>query len=333
MADKARQLKIMAGIFLISLIPFAAAYADMGRIYATDAKVMEDSQKAIILHNLDEEILILGTDLKADKNTSVIRFIPFPAEPKVSLAQPKAFDVAAVLIEKHGLKFINQYKGGGPSAQAVELRFNQKLGAHDIAVVKINDSAGFRKWVNDFFKSKGLPQKPSYSEIENIVDDYTKRGIVYFVFDLVEVTAETRFIEPIQYRFKSKELYYPLKTSNTFGGNGTIDLIMILPGTLCQPLYTNFYNMKATTSSAVTMEELKDILPAPEEFFAGKNLFIQLARYWGQYKFGDDIFYDLSKIKPNAISFEAEDDWHYALEDMVKSIPERFPESKQSDAK
>ena len=32
--------------------------------------------------------------------------------------------------------------------------------------------------------------------------------------------SEPRFIEPVAYRFKSKELYYPLKTSNTFGGQG-----------------------------------------------------------------------------------------------------------------
>src|SRR5450631_1855725 len=64
---------------------------DMGMIHATDAKVSEDSQKAIIFHNNSEEVLILGTDLKATKNTGVIRFIPFPSEPTVSLAPNASF--------------------------------------------------------------------------------------------------------------------------------------------------------------------------------------------------------------------------------------------------
>lgn len=59
----------LAILSLLAVQPFwtQSVPADMGRILATDATVSEESQKAIILHNFDEEVLILGTDLKAGK--------------------------------------------------------------------------------------------------------------------------------------------------------------------------------------------------------------------------------------------------------------------------
>jgi len=281
----------------------------MGMIHATDAIVSEESQKAIIFHNDNEEVLILGTDLKASKNTGVIRFIPFPSEPTVRLAPDNSFETINILIRDHGLKFISYSKGGDPAPQeAVELRFHEKLGAHDIAVIKVNDASGFRNWVNDFFKKKGLPQKKEYPDIEGIVDDYIKRGIAWFVFDFVELTEKTKFIEPVAYRFKTKELYYPLKTSNTVGGIGDINLILITPRTLCNPFqpFSNclgIQNMNASTSSQIEQAELKKILPDADSFFENKKLFIQLLQYWGKYEFEKDIIADISKGAPHALLY------------------------------
>ncbi|MEW6002834.1 MAG: DUF2330 domain-containing protein [Nitrospirota bacterium] len=325
-----------ASLFII--VFYAPAYADMGRIHATDAKVSEESQKAIILHNHDEEVLILGTDLKADKKTGLIRFIPFPSEPQVSLAPADVFESASQLIKKHGLKFLSKSKGGTTSAQAVEMRFHKKLGAHDVTVIKVNDSPHFREWVNDFFQKKGLPQREEYPDVEGIVNDYVKRGITYFVFDFVEVTNETHLIEPIVYSFKSKELYYPLKTSNTFGGKGSIDLIFITAKTLCKPsVFFDYFDTKkfqciklpgqsweASTSANISRNEVKDIYPEAEKFFENKNIFIQFIEYYGRYEFEDDIFADISKALPYAIGHTEEHigspPWIFPFEDILKDI-------------
>ena len=324
-------------VFIALFVLSHKAYSDMGRIYATDATVSEESQMAIVLHNIDEEILILGTDLKADKNTGIIRFIPFPSEPVVGLAPEKSFEAVAALITNHGLKFLEQSKGRQTEAKAVELRINQKLGAHDIAIIKIKDPSGFRKWVNGFFKKKGLPQKDKYPEIEGVVDDYVKRGIVWFVFDFVEVTDKTRFIEPVEYRFKTKELYYPLKTSNTFGGLGGIDLILLISGTLCEPL-NSYYSgclgvqrMRATTSSQVTAEELKDIYPDADTFYGNKNIFVQLVSYRGAYEFKNDIFADLSKAVPYAVGHAEKVEgspWSFPTEELLKDAEQRNPRTR-----
>ena len=73
--------------------------------------------------------------------------------------------------------------------------------------------------MEEFHESKGLVAGDDYQEVEHVASDYVKRDIKYFVFDLVEITAEAQYVEPISYLFKSKEIYYPLKTSNTFGSS------------------------------------------------------------------------------------------------------------------
>lgn len=344
----------LARIFPVLAVSFCLsfnAHADMGRIYASSeaVTVSEDAQKAIILHNLSEEVLILGTDLKASEKTGIVRFIPFPSEPVVGLAPGGAFEKAAVLMKKHKLKYqhLHYTKGGSATATSedVELRFNKKLGAHDLTIIKVNDVSAFRQWVNDFFKRKGLPIKEEYPEEEAVVGDYVKRGIVYFVLDFVEVSPEARFVEPVTYRFKSKALYYPLKTSNTFGGQGSIELIIIAPTTLCsagnEPLdpfsgalykeehpeaqrpygqrpYCLNIPVIASTSALLVKEDtdMKGIYPEGEAFFQHQKAFMQVVRYTGTYFFQDDILVDVSSGFPRevgAVEEEQGDPWEKIL--------------------
>ncbi len=301
----------------IALVPQNTS-ADTGQIHAYDASVQELSQKAIILHNGREEVLILGTDLQADRKIGLLRFIPFPAEPQVSLASPDVFETMAALLAKHQLQFLVASKGGPMEGQAVELRLQQKLGAHDLTIIKVNDPMQFRSWVNDYFTSKNLPVKPEYPLAEGIVEDYVKRGIRYFVLDFVEISEDPRFIEPVLYRFASKDLYYPLRTSNTFGGTGEIDLMLILPGSLCRPSLAAYDTclgfragpvrgqMHASTSAALSAEEILPLYPEAGEFFGGKPVFLQMVSYWGDYLFDRDIFADVGEAIPQAHGYEAE---------------------------
>jgi hypothetical protein len=334
---------LRAGLLGLLVSLSLAAVPDMGMIGVRRAAVTvtEDAQKAIILHNLEEEVLILGTDLRSSEKIGILRFIPFPSEPTVGLAPAGAFEKAAAMIKKYGLKYqhMTQTKGGpaGSASKGVELRLNQTLGAHDLTIIKVNDVSEFRGWVNGYFKSKGLPLKDSYPKEEAVVDDYVKRGIVYFVLDFVEISPDVRFIEPVAYRFKSRTLYYPLKTSNTFGGQGAIEWIIIAPTTLCTASrrpFTKDYaayvkengtpcfglSVDASTSALVVKEEgdLKGIYPEGEGFFKDRPAILQVIRYAGPYSFEDDINVDVSKGLPAAVGvYEIEDErdlpWSEAL--------------------
>ncbi len=331
-ATKARGLRVIALALLISLCFSQVSNADMGRIHTSEARVDETAQKAIILHNLEEEVLILGTDLEADRQTTILRFIPFPSEPQVSLAKGDPFTAIGELMKEHELVFVMTSKGGGGSAQPVEIRMNARLGAHDITVVEINEIQAFRQWVEARLANKSALQSEDFARVQEIASDYVSRNIRHFVFDVVEVTPETRFVEPIIYRFKSKELFYPLKTTNTFGGKGLIDLVVVAPGTLCdpllqEPLYTeNRFSPCCgicgiwpdgtwcwpfvSTSEEVAKSELKSVYSGAEEFFkAHEAVFMQLVRYDGPFKFNDDVRIDISRAPRKAYQVSGDDEW------------------------
>ncbi len=323
---------LIASILLVSLFS-TFSLADRGAFWLREEAVLsQNSQKAIILHNRKEEVLILGTELKANKDTGVLEFIPLPSEPQVSLAQGNPFEVVNELLARKKIVFmgsreITRGKGEGIEEEAVEIILSQKIGLHDVTVIKINDIEGLNKWVLDFLAQKGF-QKTNTQTLKNfsaIAEDYIKRGIQYFVFDYVEVGSEVRFVEPLIYRFKTDKLYYPLKTSNTIGGRGRVELVLILPGTLGinqderakienlfpkvrglrgedaeEDIFEPFFERQGllwSTSSKVYLEELKLIYEKVEELFPkGSKIYLQMLRYTGPYDFKNDLNIDISQI-------------------------------------
>jgi len=146
--------KILFAIYLLILFCPAILMADKGLFWWTmDAELSQDSQKAIILHNFKEEVLILGTELKASKDTGILEFIPFPSEPEISLAKGNPFEEINKLLQKKRIEFAVFTKGGS-SAEPVEIRLSQKIGLHDVTVIKINDINGFNKGSVKFFMCK-----------------------------------------------------------------------------------------------------------------------------------------------------------------------------------
>ena len=338
--------RIMTGVLvLLSLSYGCTVHADMGRVTTSDALVSEDSQKAIIFHNLEEEILILGTDLKADKATSVLRFIPFPSEPTVSLVEGNPFQRVSELMKKHEMVFLQFSKSGSSSAVPVKVVFSAKIGAHDVTVICINEIKEFRNWVAGFLEGKGLVPGNDYQQVEHVASDYVKRDIKYFVFDLVEITPEAQFVEPIAYRFKSKELYYPLKTSNTFGGSGGIDLIIIAPrilcntGPFCKALYMDnqdcmsaltkkrpfSHAVKASTTAELFRAEVKSIYAPARNFFNKKEaILMQFITYYGKYDFDEDILIDISPApRENIYKFDASDIYDPSIEGLFRELKRR----------
>jgi hypothetical protein len=345
---------------MIGVILFAApAAADMGQIHvsAEGVIVSESAQKAIILVNGQEEVLILGTEMAASKKTPIVRFIPFPSEPKVELAPKGVFDRMAALVKKYALQYVTvaHSKGGAGTIDTagVEVHFAAKMGGHDLTVIRVRDAAAIRNWVNAYFKKKHLPTRAAYGEAEKIVHDYVARGIDWFVVDAVELSPAGGAIAPVAYRFASKALYYPLLTSNTFGGKGAIELYVLGPSSLCAPGSNVFFGegdkaidtngretgpcfgleAKASTSAMLVPAEhdMGAILPTAEAFFAGKPVFLQAIRYAGPYKFEHDVEIALPQgvAKALAAPEPGENPFAAALlpqeHAQCKKVPERGP--------
>lgn len=299
--------------------PFGLIHADRGPVIRHEGvHLSQQSQKAIILHNSVEQVLILGTELKASREIDVLEFIPFPTEPKVSLAKGNPFEEAVKLINRKGLVFesgnLDSIKGGEDKTMTpVEIRFSEKVGLHDVTVIKTNDIGHFVGWLDNFFKTEGISaDKESLSDVYRNAEDYLARGINFFVFDQVKVSSSVKFVEPLIYRFETARIYYPLKTSNLIGGKGDVELILVLPGSMSEDIWQDvsktFIRGKERTimvssSSKIYPEEMKPIYPDSSFFNGPRKLYLQAFRYTGPYNFKDDFTYPLEKLVPYAYRY------------------------------
>ena len=312
-----KTLFIINFVFFLLIFCPLLSFADKGHFWWTmNANLTQDSQKAIIIHNKKEEVLILGTELKASKEIGVLEFIPFPSEPVVSLAKGNPFEDVNKLLRLKRIEIEGPITKGGSQSEPVEIRLSQKIGLHDVTVIKINDINGFNNWVIDFLDKKGIKkiELKALKNFSNIAEDYIKRGIQYFVFDYVEVQKTPRFIEPLIYRFKTDKLYYPLKTSNIIGGTGRVEIILILPGTLgikenelleLLKIFPEKRRPELSSSSKIYLKELVPIYEKVNEFFTDKSkIYLQMLRYIGIYEFKDDLNIDISNIAPYARKIE-----------------------------
>jgi hypothetical protein len=286
-------------ILIILSVVCSIALADMGAIVpAGDVQLSEPGQKAIIFFNGREEVLILATDLAATGQAKALRFIPLPAEPRVSPAAKDCFKKAAKLVKKHDLKYLLQYKGGSSAGEAVQVLQQKRIGAHDVTVVKINDPEHFGQWVNGFFKSKGLPAREDLGGIGEVVKKYLEQGFPYFVFDLVDIKNQNEFIAPLQYRFATEKLYYPLLTSNIFGGQGRIDLLFFAP---CAWRYVR-QGFTVSTSARVKACDVKGIYKDSKGFFGKQPVTMQAFKYEGTLQFDGDLMLEtdsgVEEMKP-----------------------------------
>ncbi|WP_297211419.1 MULTISPECIES: DUF2330 domain-containing protein [Thermodesulfovibrio] len=303
-------------IALIFVLISTDSSADRGLFWwDSDARFTQSAQKAIIFHNFKEEVLILETELQANMATEALEFIPFPSEPEVELAKGDPFKEMNKIINKKRLSFEELYFKGSPLSEPVEVRESKKIGPHDVTVIKINSVEGFNEWVLNFLKNKKIRvESKTLKNISEVANDYIQRGIQYFVFDYVKVENLFQRVEPLIYRFKTDKLYYPLKTSNTIGGEGRVEIVMIMPeffeGTrremreISKPFPE--YNMPMLSNHAeITISELSLIYEKLDNFFLkDKKLYIQMLRYRGEYRFKDDLNLDISKIVKDRQNFK-----------------------------
>lgn len=315
-------------IILTLFILFLAhpVLADKGPIvWQEGVTLAQQSQKAIIAHNGSEEVLMLGTEIRGSGDADILEFIPFPSEPAVSKANGDPFAAAARLITQKGLVFFKSdanvakgRQGSEAAAVPVEILMSQSIGLHDVTVIKINDVQEFRAWCERFFKEKGISaDNERLSAVYDNAGDYTRRGYAYFVFDQVKVSREIRFIEPLVYRFKTGSIYYPLKTSNLFGGRGDVELVLLLPGSVMNDVWQNIRGIfdmsrgpaiELSSSSKAYRSELRP-LDLSSFFAPGSKIYIQVLKYRGAYSFKDDLSYSISKLRPYAYRFESTR-WH-----------------------
>ena len=215
-------------LLFLAFLFFPCVNADRGVIPITpDVSIYEPGQKAILAWNGHEEIMILSTDVTSNQETLVVEILPLPSKPDVEAASFKSFEEIQRMIWQEGMNILTYDTESQARSGSVELVFHEKIGAHNITVVKADDTTELNNWMDNFLKSSSVNSTTYLGNFESVVEDYMDRGYRYYVLDLITISPEEKSVDPILYRFSSNFLYYPLVITTPLGGNTKITLFIL----------------------------------------------------------------------------------------------------------
>lgn len=199
--------------------------------------VFEPKQRALICWNGAEQILLLSTDQRASEQSAILEVIPLPSEPRVRLGSFETFEAAQRLVVE---KRMWACAHGGARADAMRLpeaagriTFHEKMGAHDLAVAEVRDSSRFVEFVQGYLKEQyKTPNAPIRPEFVEIIQSYVDGGFRWFAFDVIQLGESTQSRQPIEYRFKTDTLFYPLRISTLERGRTEVEHLVFTPNDL-----------------------------------------------------------------------------------------------------
>ncbi|RLI42207.1 hypothetical protein DRO59_04855 [Candidatus Bathyarchaeota archaeon] len=250
-----RRISIGIIFFLLVLFPFPFVHADRGMIPVfPEVSVYEPGQKAIVAWNGQEEILILSTDVISSSETLVVELLPLPSKPEIEIASFQSFEEIQRLIWEEGLnRFMYSTKGEARSG-SVEVVFHEKIGAHNITVVKAVDATELVDWIGNFLQANSVDKTVSLGDFESVVKDYMGRGFRYYALDLITVTSDEKSVDPILYKFNSSFLYYPLVITSPVPGETEIILFLLTEAQVnedYQPMQKAYYRVVGEISKPI----------------------------------------------------------------------------------
>jgi len=230
-------MKVFKALLVLSLlfaflISCPQVLADKGGFSPSGYEVFESGQKAIIAWNGTDEILILSSDVNSSQESKVIEFLPLPSNPSVSEGEKLSFYEVEDLVGTY--LYYTGFRPKGPIPLAagdvrkmVEITFHEKIGAHDLTVVRAEDAQELISWIEDFLSDIEIEYGSLPSVLEDLFSVYVDEGINFFAVDVIDANSTTRSVEPLIYEFKSSRLYYPLRISTLFSGDTDISLFTI----------------------------------------------------------------------------------------------------------
>ena len=226
-----KYISIIATFFIF--YPLSTGFANRGMMPVNpNVQIFEPNQRAMIAWNGDVEILLLSTDLRASDSTMILEVLPLPSEPDVKKGDLETFRKATDLINK---KLYSGRMAKGPELSegvvvpSGEVTFHKRIGAHDISVTHLLEAQGFVDWVFEYLKTLGIEGNIISDRMQSLIENYISDGFEWFVFDVVSIGTETVTNEPIQYRFRSDHVFYPLKITSTAQGSTSIELLILTP--------------------------------------------------------------------------------------------------------
>lgn len=209
---------------LVAVILGGVVVADGMFVWNRGADLNEPSQKAIIHWAKDVQTMILQVKYEGEAS-NFGWIVPLPSKPEVSAIEADESPFAEIsYYTQIRQRWGSRSKG---AAGGVEVLERKKVGVYDIAILSAADSGGLAKWLkkNGFVFPEGR---------EDILDHYTKKKWVYAAIriDASELVNDevkklkVGELQPVRFRFASKEMVYPLKISSA--NSGKTELLLYL---------------------------------------------------------------------------------------------------------
>jgi hypothetical protein len=284
-------MKLFKALFILSLL-FAflilcpQVWADRGGFSPSGYEVFESGQKAIISWNGTDEILILSSDVNSSQESKVIEFLPLPSNPSVSQGETSSFYRVENLVGSYldciGFRSTSYTMGAEGNYRGVEITFHQRIGVHDLTVVRAEDAQELISWIENFLSDIEIEYEELPSGLEDLFSVYVKDGINFFAVDVIDANSTTKSVEPLVYEFKSSRLYYPLRISTLFSGDTDISLFTITTGELNEESLLKEGFQKIAQFN-IKPEALKAINPNMTKLFAN-NPCLCFFKYGGPLK-------------------------------------------------
>jgi hypothetical protein len=169
-----------------------------------------------------------------------LEIIPLPSEPQVQAGDPATFDRARDLIANY-LRSLERIKVLTSLTRRESAPWPAgEIVPHDLRVAQVRSGEELLAWVEDYLKAEdgvdpGLPGR-----IGSLLDPYLAEGFTWFVFHVVSLSPHTRARRPLQIRFRTPYLFYPLRVARQVEGYTWIQMLSFVPRDLrwaCSPQF------------------------------------------------------------------------------------------------
>jgi hypothetical protein len=262
--------------------------------------VSQTDQNAIVAWNGTEEILILSTNWSKPADTeevTLLKTVPLPSYPTdIKEGDTEIFERMVDILntkmdETWGTGAATGTAGDakGENAPGVQVVFQKVIGAHDVTVVKVNNSEEFSNWIDGFAAGKNLEKKQISEEFKNGLKSYLKRDISYFVFDVATLDDEDNTVKPLVYRFPTRYFYFPMLVSGVSeiaDSQTRINLFLAYPENVKLPssIWQGNHDYSVTDNGfeiPLTRSEIEGVYEPLTELFSG-NVSVRRFQMYGK---------------------------------------------------
>ncbi len=276
---KPRLFTLLMVLVPLSTLILGSAWSDRMVVPVSNIDVYGPGQRAIVAWNGEEEVLILSTDLYAERSGGAIELLPLPTKPTfIQEANKSSFLRLADLI---GTAAGLLGRGKGARALGIEMVFHERIGLHDISVARASDPQALQDWMVPYLSRMGLESavdRFSSSNVKQLITSYMRQGYQYFLVDVVNLSSARRSVSPIMVAFDSSSLFYPLRVSSSMKGGTDLTIFLIASGPvkaaqLPSPLSLARYEgpLNRPVRVKLTHDDLKSVEPKVASLFPGDS--------------------------------------------------------------